>query len=136
MSDDASSPGLFAERLEYLFQTRNPEGEKKLTYQRVADAINQAAGEQVISQAYVHQLRRGVKTNPTYKHIQALARYFGVPEQFFFDAPDTTETDAVRALAIKADGLSDDTLRAITTMIEQARSLEGLPAHPTEPRNV
>lgn len=130
VSDNASSPGLFAERLEYLFQTRIPEGKKKLTYDEVANAINEAAGETVISRAYVHQLRKGIKRNPGYEHIRALARYFGVREQFFFDEPDTIESDMARIVAIQADGLSATAQRAILGMIEQARALEGLPTPP------
>ncbi|SEG92215.1 hypothetical protein SAMN04489712_13259 [Thermomonospora echinospora] len=139
MSQNAE-PGLLARRLEHLFQTAHPKGRKPYTNVEVADAINQAAGEQVISQAYIWQLRKGIKDNPTRRHIAALADFFGVSPLYFFDDTDpATDTaleadvklalrdDAVRDLALRAAGLSDATLKTIQDMITRARTLEGLP---------
>lgn len=140
MSDDAvPEPGMLAERLEHLFQTVHPGSRKPFTNVDVAEAINEAAGEQVISQAYVWQLRKGKKTNPTRRHITALAAFFGVSPMYFFEDADggqeplesdvrlALKDDAVRDIALRAAGLSGETLRAMQDLIDRARALEGLP---------
>jgi transcriptional regulator with XRE-family HTH domain len=140
MSATPSDPGPLARRLEHLFQTVHPKGGKPYTNVEVADAINAAAGEKVISQAYVWQLRKGIKDNPTKRHLAALAAFFGVSVLYFFDDEDDNPTapatkvdlalrdDAVKEVALRAAGLSDETLKTIQDMIDRARTLEGLPA--------
>ena len=127
----------FAQRLEHLFQTVHPKDRKPYTNVEVAEAINQAAGDQMISQAYVWQLRKGKKDNPTRKHIAALAAFFSVSPMYFFDDDQDDQVtpeirlalrdDAVRDVALRAAGLSDQTLRAMQELIDRARTLEGLP---------
>lgn len=46
-----------------------------------------------ISQSYIWQLRKGKKDNPTFKHLQALAGFFGVPVSYFFDDEVTDRVD-------------------------------------------
>jgi hypothetical protein len=41
--------------------------------------------------------------------------------------------DKVREMALRAAGLSDRSLRAITDMIDSARSVEGIPDNATTP---
>lgn len=131
MDDAASSgPGLFAERLEYLVQTRKSATGKKPTNSAIADAINTEFGEKSITAGYVWQLRKGVRDNPTYRAIRGLAWYFNVSAQYFFDEPNTAELDTARALAVQADGLSEAAQQAISAMIQQARALEELPVPP------
>lgn len=127
MSDTPSSPGLFAERLEHLFQTRKPEDRKKLSNQVVADTINEKFGAGYITMGYIWHLRKGVRDNPSYRAIRGLAWYFGVQAQYFFDEPDAEQLDAARSLAMMADGLSETAIRAIESLIKQARTLENLP---------
>ena len=79
---DPPSPSL-AEKLDALFRAR---GDASL--EDVARAIR-AGGGPTISASYLWLLRTGRKTNPTLRHLEALARYFGVPPAYFFDArPD------------------------------------------------
>lgn len=130
--------GHFAERLDHLFRTVHPKDRGPYTPAEVAEAINAAAGERVVSGTYLWLLRTGQRDNPTLKHLIALARFFGVPPTYFF--PDDTGQDAVpaevvaalsddkvREMALRAAGLSDRSLRAITDMISSARTVEGLP---------
>lgn len=138
MSNDDASKGLFARRLDHLFKTVHPKGRGPYTNPEVAKAINEAAGTNVISQAYIWQLRKSVKDNPTHKHISALAAFFGVSPMYFFaddeadrdsvpsDLVQALKDDAVRDVALAAAGLSDTTLQAIRVMIDNARKLEGL----------
>jgi transcriptional regulator with XRE-family HTH domain len=130
--------GHFAERLDRLFRTVHPKDRGPYTPADVAEAINAEAGERVVSGTYLWLLRTGQRDNPTMKHLIAIARFFGVPPTYFFP-DDTVEQDAVpaevvaalsddkvRDMALRAAGLSDRSLTAITDMINSARALEGL----------
>ena len=130
--------GLFAERLDRLFRTVHPKDRGPYTPAEVADAINEATGGKVVSGTYLWLLRTGARDNPTMKHLIAIAGFFGVPPTYFFP-DDATRRDAlpaevtaalsddkVREMALRAAGLSDRTLQAITDMIDSARAVEGL----------
>jgi hypothetical protein len=131
--------GLFAERLDLLFRTVHPKGRGPYTTAEVADAINEGAGERMVSGTYLWLLRTGQRDNPTMKHLIAISRFFDVPPPYFFP-DDAMQRDAlpaelaaalsddkVREMAMRAAGLSDRSLSAITDMINSARTVEGLP---------
>lgn len=132
------SPGkTFAERLDFLIRTVRPAGQGEYTYEELAAEIAGRGGP-TISGSYIWQLRTGKKDNPTKKHIEALASFFGVPAAYFFDAKEAERIDAelkllaamrdsgVRSIALRSSGLSRASLEAISIMIEQTRRLEGL----------
>ena len=133
-----SAGRLLADRLDYLFRTVHPKDGGPYTPAEVAEAINEAAGERVISSTYVWQLRTGRRDNPTQKHLSALAAFFGVSPMYFFQQAENDRSavppemvaalknDDVRDMALRAAGLSDRALRAIKDMIENARAVEGL----------
>ena len=54
-----SAGRLLADRLDYLFRTVHPKDRGPYTPAEVAEAINETAGERVISSTYVWQLRTG-----------------------------------------------------------------------------
>jgi transcriptional regulator with XRE-family HTH domain len=131
--------GQLARRLDYLFRTLHPPERGPYTPAEVADAINAAAGERMVSGTYLWLLRTGQRDNPTMKHLIAIARFFAVPPTYFFP-DDTLDENAVpaelmaalgdaqvRVMALRAAGLSERSLKAITDMIDSARSVEGLP---------
>ena len=129
-----------ADRLDDLFRTVHPKDRGPYTPAEVADAVNQAAGDRVISSTYVWQLRTGRRDNPTQKHLSALATFFGVSPMYFFEETEADrgtvpqelvaalKDDDVRDMALRAAGLSERSLRAIRDMIESARAVEGLAA--------
>jgi transcriptional regulator with XRE-family HTH domain len=131
--------GHFAERLDLLFRTVHPKDRSPYTPADVAEAINAEAGERVVSGTYLWLLRTGRRDNPTMKHLVAISRFFGVPPTYFF--PDDAaqqgtmpaelvaalSDDSLRELTLRAAGLSDRSLKAITDMINSARAVEGLP---------
>lgn len=131
--------GHFAERLDLLFRTVHPKDRGPYTPADVAEAINAEAGERVVSGTYLWLLRTGRRDNPTMKHLVAISRFFGVPPTYFF--PDDSaqqgtmpselvaalSDDSLRELTLRAAGLSDRSLKAITDMINSARAVEGLP---------
>ncbi len=130
-------PLTLADKLNHLFATvRPPKGE--YTHEQVATAIEQAGGP-TISATYVWQLRKGLRDNPTKHHLEALAAFFGVPPAYFLDDELAARVDEqldllaairdpqVRELALRASGLSPQTLQTVLDMVDRARELEGLP---------
>lgn len=136
-AEPVATPGALAERIEQLFQTVHPGRPKPYSIRQVANEINEAAGEQVISHGYLWQLRNGRKTNPNITQIAALSAFFGVSPSYFFDAPGdepldpatrlALSDDAVRDITLRAHGLPPTALRAIQDMADSARTLAGLP---------
>jgi transcriptional regulator with XRE-family HTH domain len=130
--------GLFAERLDHLFQTVHPRDRGPYTPAEVAEAINTAAGQHVLSATYVWLLRTGQRDNPTMRTVIALARFFDVPAMYFFPDDETQQDtmppelaaalkdDQVRQMTLRAAGLSERSLQAIADMIDSARIVEGL----------
>jgi transcriptional regulator with XRE-family HTH domain len=126
-----------AEKIDHLFETVHP-AKGEYTHQQVAEAI-EAAGGPTISAVYIWQLRNGKRDNPTMRHLEALSGFFGVPPTYFFDDDAAAAIDEelelvaslrdaqVRRLALRASGLSTDSLEAIADMIDRVRKLEGLP---------
>ena len=137
MTEDPSPQGrLLASRLDRLFRTVHPADRGPYTPAEVAAAINAAAGENIISATYVWQLRTGRRDNPTYKHVIALSRFFGVSPTYFFPDAETERgaipaevalalsDDEVREIALRAAGLPERSLKAIRDMIDSARALD------------
>jgi transcriptional regulator with XRE-family HTH domain len=132
-----SAGATLAERIDSLFRNVHPGRRKPYSIREVADEINAAAGEQVISHSYLWSLRKGVKTNPSMIQIAALAGFFKVSPLYFYDVPGEPPLDpaaqlalsdsAVREIAMRASGLPEPALRALTDMADAARELAGLP---------
>ncbi|MFD8720399.1 helix-turn-helix domain-containing protein [Streptomyces sp. NPDC059629] len=131
-----------AQKLDHLFETATPKGQRAPSHEDVATAINIAAGERAISGTYIWQLRTGRKTNPTMKHLEALARYFGVSPAYFLDNEQAQRIDEqlallqalkesdVRNIALRAHGLSDSSRQTLAGVVSHLRKLEGLAEDP------
>ncbi|MCK8679567.1 MULTISPECIES: helix-turn-helix domain-containing protein [Streptomyces] len=144
MAED-SVDGPLAAKVNRLFSTvrRLPDG-NEYTFEEVAGAIK-AQGGPTISATYLWQLRKGLRDNPTKRHLEALAGFFGVPPAYFFDDAEAERIDAelallaalrdapVRQIALRARGLSPKSLDAIRDMVDHVRALEGLPDPAGEP---
>lgn len=142
---EGDEPRTFAQLLDYLFKEVHPESRGPYTYAEVAEGIREASGGQGkgLTASAIQQLRTGVKKNPTMHTIKALADFFGVPAGYFVDEEAAHRTRAeiavlaamrdrnVRTVALRANGLSTETLQMVTAVIEQARILEGLPGETT-----
>lgn len=133
---DEPSPETLAGRLDLLFRTRHAAGQPEPGYQEVADALATDGGP-TVGGAYLYMLRTGRRINPRVELLVALARYFQVPASYFVDedASDLTEQlellaalrdNDVQQLALRTQGLSAGSRRALATMIEQLRHAEGL----------
>ena len=139
--DTRRPPPSLATKLDRLFQAVRPGGRGEYSYQEVADAIRSEGGP-TISATYLWQLRKGLRDNPTRNHLAALARFFGVSPAYFFDDDAAEVVDAqlsllaamrdasVRSVALRAAGLSVESLAAVQVVIDHARRLEGLEPTP------
>ncbi len=128
-----------AAKLDHLFRTVHSRQGGEYSFEDVAEALREAGGP-TISATYIWQLRKGLRDNPTKRHLEALAGFFGVPPAYFFDEEAAERIDAelallaamrdssVRGIALRAVGLSPKSLNAIKEMIERVRELEGLPS--------
>lgn len=124
--------GTLAERINALFATFHPAGEKPPSIESVCAAIN-ARGGPTISVGYLSELRRGAATNPRLDHLQALADHFGVDVSYFTDDERSDEIEAelrliramrdarVRSLALRAGELDSASLDALATILESMR---------------
>jgi transcriptional regulator with XRE-family HTH domain len=149
MSDQTPRSRTLAEKLDQLFRTMHPRGRGEYTYREVAAGIRAQGGPRRMSATYLWQLRTGLKDNPSRRHLEALATFFGVPVSYFFDDAMAARIDAelallralrdtpIRRIALRLADLSPAGLAAIADMVEHVRRLEGLPDGPrsAEPRD-
>lgn len=133
-----------ARRLERLFATvRGPAG-RPFTDEEVA-ARATAAGYD-ISRAYVQQLRRGKRTNPTVRALQGVAAAFEVPLSYFFTPEEPARRggeeealallagdEAVREIALRSSHLTPEGMRAIASVLENLEQLPGLVRYSADP---
>ncbi|MFG3253277.1 helix-turn-helix domain-containing protein [Streptomyces sp. NPDC048172] len=138
MGDGPPEPGdSLADKIDRLFETIHPKGRGPYSYKEVEAGIRDQGGP-VMSSSYIWQLRTGKRDNPTMRHLEALAGFFGVSPSYFFDEEESERITAelsmlatmrdqqVRSVAMRASGLSTETLETIKGFIERARDLEGL----------
>lgn len=127
-----------AERLNRLFAAIRPPGEDR-EYQgkEVVAAIRAVGGE--MSESYLSELRRGIKPNPTIRHLDALAEFFGVRTGYFTDDLVAEEVEAefelriamhksnVKDLALRVAGLDPLERAAMNRLLAQIISEHGEP---------
>jgi transcriptional regulator with XRE-family HTH domain len=124
-----------AEKLERLFRTVRPAGRREYSLEEAALAIRRGGGP-TISASYLWLLRTGRKANPTKRHLEALASFFGVSPAYFFDdalgarsAADldllaTLRAAPLRRIAVAAAELSPAGQRAVAILVEHIRDVE------------
>ena len=91
-------PKSLAEKVDHLFTTVHP-AKGEYTHEQVARAIEERGGP-TISATYLWQLRKGLRDNPTMKHLEALSGFFGVPPSYFFDEATAATVDAELELLV------------------------------------
>lgn len=134
--------GSFAARLNKLFDTVHPRGRRPHSNAEVAQGLAEAGHR--ISKPYISQLRSGHRTNPSEETVAALARFFKVRADYFYDPvyQDAVDRDlemltqlrshGLRRLSARAFDLSDESQNLLTSMAEKLRASEGLPAVPPD----
>ncbi len=136
MGEQAGGLPHLATRLNHLFTTvPRPDGGGLWTNHDAAAAMS-ASGVPT-SAAYLSQLRTGRRDNLSARHLDAVARLFAVPMEYFFDTEVATKIDAdlqlltavrdagVQSIALRAQGLSPESLSGVAELIEHIRRLEG-----------
>ena len=129
---------VLAERLDSLFRSSRPQG-RSWTNQEVATELRKRNPALRVSGAYLSALRNGKRERPSYDLLEALAKFFGVAPAYFFDRDyaDRTATQlamldelhqaGVRSIALRAVGLSPESLEPVRAVLDQIRKLQGLP---------
>ncbi|WP_071285261.1 helix-turn-helix domain-containing protein [Mycolicibacterium llatzerense] len=110
----AVDTALFAERLNNLFATIHPPARGPYRNSEVTQAL--ARRGHVLSDPYLSQLRRGIRTRPSPQTVQQLAEFFGVRTEYL-DGRDSRYT---RALDGELDWLRlarDESVREVTTAL-------------------
>ncbi|GEE00091.1 secretion protein EspR [Gordonia spumicola] len=132
----------FADRLNRLFETVHPPGRRPHTNSEVVAALTSAGHS--ISKPYMSQLRNGHRTNPSHEVVVALAKFFKVQPDYFYDDVYAAKIDhdlevlsqlrgrGLRRLSARAFDLSEESQEMLTAMAEKLRRGEGLPATPNE----
>ncbi|WIX78928.1 helix-turn-helix domain-containing protein [Amycolatopsis carbonis] len=104
-----------ADKIDQLFHVVRRPDREQYSHEEVARACREATGES-FSTTYLWQLRTGRRDNPTKRHLEALAQFFGVPPAYFFDDEQSVKIADELALlgALRDAGVRDVALRAIT----------------------
>ena len=112
MTDEVSR-GPLAQRIDHLFKSVRPKG-REYSYEEVARGC-EALTPGTFSKTYVWQLRAGQRDNPTKRHLEALATFFGVPVAYFFDddTADRVNSQLALAIAFRDANIRDIALRAL-----------------------
>lgn len=133
---DAAESRL-SEKISHLIDTLYPDRRSRPGYARLAEQIREQTGKPM-SGTYLWELASGRKRNLTQETLVTLAEFFGVPADYFLDDAVASRVDTqldlavalrnqkVRSIALRAEGLSDDTLDALLAMVTEARRIERL----------
>ena len=120
MDNNMADKGIFAKKLERLFQTvRKPDG---TAYTEIEVQAGAAKIGERITHTYVRRLRDGTSQNPSYEKIKALSRFFGVSPNYFFAEEEEEAALAASAgsadmelrmesIAMRADQVEDEALK-------------------------
>ncbi|MEH6821765.1 MAG: helix-turn-helix domain-containing protein [Dietzia psychralcaliphila] len=91
-----------------------------------------------LSQQYLSELLRGVRTDPSQRIVRHLAAFFGVTEEYFVDEDEYRRTNdyitllrrvsesEVLAVSARAIDLPADALERISRAVEEERRRAGL----------
>lgn len=135
---DDQGPSELAKKLNKLFEIMRKSSETQLSNAAAAQQITEKTGVS-ISQAYLWQLRNGLKSNPTVQHLRAIAAFFGVPPSYLIDRESDPNIDAqldllhalrdsgVRDLALRASGLTPEAIASLARLVDEVRKLQKLP---------
>lgn len=130
--------GVLATRLEHLIATVHPRNRGPYTNEEIAEGVNQKAGWKATSTTGIWQLRKGARAEPGFPRLVAIANFFGVKPEYFYDEGVARTTDEqlevlaamrdkdVRDVAMRSSRLSPKSLAAVKAMIDAAYTLEGI----------
>ncbi|MFC5288037.1 helix-turn-helix domain-containing protein [Actinokineospora guangxiensis] len=126
--------GGLAAKLNRLVDTVHPAGRGPYTNEEIAAAVRADGGD--LTHSAVSAWRRGTRDNPSFRHLAALAKFFGVPVAYFCDDAESARVDEqldlvaawrdaqVRAIAMRAGELSEAGRAALLEMAIRVRDIE------------
>jgi len=127
--------GTLGERLSSLFARASEEQGRHVTHQDAADWMTDHG--YAVRRAYITQLVSGKRKSPSERIIEGLAAFFQVPVSVLGDQADAVrsrerleralEDSGVQAIALRSEGLSKDSLRAVMSYLDFLRSRDQLP---------
>lgn len=133
-----SSGRRIDQRLNELIAALHPDERTRPGYAALSREIRESTGGR-ISGTYLWELSTGRKHNVTVEQLDVLATYFGVPLEYFLNDKVAERVSSqlavaaalrdtrVRNLALRAEGLSPDSLDALLTVVNEVRKLQNLP---------
>ncbi|MFJ5266753.1 XRE family transcriptional regulator [Streptomyces sp. NPDC088387] len=126
-----------SERLNRLFEVVHPPDRGPYSNAEVAELMANRGLE--VTSTYLWMLRNGRRDNPTKRHLEALASFFGVPAAYWFDdevAEKTAEElellellrDAkIKNVLLRLSDVSANGKEAVLGLVDGVRKMEGLP---------
>jgi transcriptional regulator with XRE-family HTH domain len=81
----------FGDKLAHLIETVHPPDRGSYSYREIAAGIAEHPG--AMTAAHINQLVKGKQPHPRIHYVEALACFFGVPVQYFFDDDVTTRIE-------------------------------------------
>ncbi|WP_328919791.1 XRE family transcriptional regulator [Streptomyces sp. NBC_00208] len=132
------NPKGLMDRLNRLFDTVHPLDRGPFSNAEVAELMEKR-GLGKLSAQYLWLLRTGQRDNPTKRHLEALAGFFGVDPGYWFDDAVAEKTvqelellallrDAkIKNVLLRLSDVSADGKDAVLGIVESVRKSEGLP---------
>ena len=110
----------FAKKLNQLFELRKKKNGQPYTHEEVSNATGITTGA-------ISKLRRGQISNPSHKVIDALAKFFDVEPNYFFEFSHHSEEEDsafLDMISLRASELSEGGRRALLDMLDTIIKLE------------
>lgn len=126
-------------KLNLLFETFHLKGQPPPTNKAVAAGIQEKYKNVTITGQYLGQIRAGAKTNVSLVNLRAIAGYFRVKESYLIepgrDEDVESQLELLRmsrdeeliGILTRASGLSAQSRKALSSLVEQLRTIEQLP---------
>lgn len=137
MSDDDQRKRSFGEKLAHLIDTVHPPDRGPYSYREIEAGIAEHPG--AMTAAHINQLVKGKQPHPRVHHVEALATFFGVPVNYFFDDDLADKIDdqisqisawgddEARRIAERVVELSPRDRSTVNSLIDNLRNYEEQP---------
>ena len=137
MTEPGQCKRSFGDKLAYLIETVHPPDRGPYSYREIAAGI--AAHPGAMTAAHINQLVRGRQPHPRIHYVEALASFFGVPMNYFFDDDvaarindQIAEVSAwrdkeARRIAERVVELNSRDRKAVTNLIDSLREYDQQP---------
>ncbi len=127
-----------SDRLNRLFDAVHPPERGPYSNAEVAELMAER-GLETVTPTYLWMLRTGRRDNPTMRHLEALATFFGVPAAYWFDDEVAEKTaqelkllallrdTKIKNVLLRLSDVSADGKDAVLGLVDGVRKMEGLP---------